>query len=89
MLTLDELGGAASGVEVRPECIDGLPPSGGCSRLPNRRKPLPPRPQGRHPSPNVGMGSVHLGNVGQDDRALVGGFFGHPAVAYVKEALRW
>jgi hypothetical protein len=25
----------------------------------------------------------------QDDRALVRGFFGHPAVAYVKEALRW
>jgi hypothetical protein len=29
MLTLDERGGEESGVEVRPECVCGLPPSAG------------------------------------------------------------
>ena len=32
---------------------------------------------------------VHAGAVAKKDRALVLGFFGHPQVAYVREALRW
>jgi len=82
MLTLEGCSGGPPGVELRPECVLGVPPSGrkppgndpdprasveALSPPPRRRKVLAFEATRAVSSPETRMGPVHLGNVGSEE----------------------